>query len=60
MIALDEEDFADYGIPLEKSNKRFLEEQKESLGKFGINPAKIYWDAMKKSGTEKKKLFEKL
>lgn len=60
VIALDEEEFADYGIPLEKSNKRFLEEQKESLGKFGINPAKNYWDVMKKSGTEKKKLFEKL
>ncbi len=37
-----------------------MEAQKESLGKFGINPAKNYWDAMKKSGNEKKKLFEKL
>ena len=55
VIALDEEDFPDYGIPLEKSNKRFLEEQKESLGKFGINPAKNYWDVMKKSGIIKKK-----
>ncbi|MBN1469531.1 MAG: minor capsid protein [Fusobacteriaceae bacterium] len=55
VISLTEEDIESMGETIQNKSKKFESDARENLGKFAFNPAKNYWESIKKSGIIKKK-----
>lgn len=60
VIPITKDDLEEMGEDIQNPSKKMQEDAKELLGKFAVNPAKNYFEGIKKIAKDKKDVVEKL